>query len=355
METEFRAFELDATASNLRILLPLLGIVFVAFLIPDYWVLKGEPEFRLSFAARAAFLAATIWASFRMRPDFPLERRERTLTVTAFIGVAVFGMVLYAYRNANFHLQAMSVTLMIVAVYLIPNRFEVSLSASCILAGMGIAYLCLPIPSLTSSERGAYFVDFPLMVALSAYIWRAACRARRREYARTKELECLSMTDFLTGIGNRREFDERLASALARRKRYGEEVGLVLLDLDRFKRINDNQGHQTGDLVLKEITRRLKSSLRAEDSLARWGGEEFIALLYRASAQTTLDSAARLQAAISSTPCANADIVTASFGVTTLRESDTADDALARADRALYRSKKAGGNRVEFEDGTSPR
>jgi len=244
----------------------------------------------------------------------------------------------------------MSVTLMIVSVYLIPNRFSTSALAACILAVMGLFYMFVSAPFLARSEKAAYIVDFCLLVFLSASAWRTTYRARRKEYARAQELEWLSRTDLLTGLGNRRDFDDHLASALARRRRYGENAALVLLDLDRFKTVNDTFGHQVGDSVLMEIARRLESSLRTEDSLARWGGEEFVLLLPRATDESAREFAFRIKAKISSGPCDRVGIVTASFGITMLRESDAADDVLARADTALYRAKQSGRDTAEFED-----
>jgi two-component system, cell cycle response regulator len=348
LETSFRTFELSSASTYLRVLFPSLGAAFFAFLLPDLLALGTSPEFRLALIARVAFFAMTVFASFRLKQNLSLLRQELLLASVTFAGIAAFGIALYAYRDANFYLQAMSVTIMIVAVYLIPNRFFVSLSASILLAGMGLINMAVMRPALNSIEQWAYVVDYVLLVALSASVWSKTSRARRQEYARTRELEWMSRTDILTGIGNRRDFEDRLSSALARLRRYSEETALILLDIDRFKLVNDSFGHLTGDDVLKEIVRRLESSLRAEDSLARWGGEEFVLLLPCSSVDSARELAARLQAKISQTPFDVIGTVTASFGITMLKNTDSADDVLARADRALYRAKESGRNRVEY-------
>lgn len=350
-ESEFRSSELDAASPYLIKLLPLLGLLFAAFIVPDYWVLGPGPSFLLTAVARGASFILMIYASSRMKPGTSLARRERVLAEITFIGIASFGLALFAYRNANFHLQAASVLLMITAIYLIPNRFMVSFSVSVLLAGMGMAYLLfLAPPELRRAERAGYIADFILITLLSALLGRTFSGTRRREYARTRELEWLSRTDLLTKIGNRRDFEDRLASALARRRRHGEETALILLDIDKFKAVNDQFGHRVGDEVLQEIARRLESSLRIEDSLARWGGEEFVLLLPRATLEAARDFAVRIRAGISGEPFGCAGIITASIGIAMLSEADTVESVVSRADRALYRAKDNGRDRIECED-----
>ena len=136
---------------------------------------------------------------------------------------------------------------------------------------------------------------------------------------------------------------------LARMMRYGEGSAMIMADLDYFKALNDNYGHEEGDKVLKEASRRFSESLRSEDSLCRWGGEEFVALISYATLDAALESAKRLQSALRSTPMDVVGTVRASFGVTMVATDETLDDTVARADRALYRAKNAGRDRVELE------
>ena len=349
-EEEFRRFELDAASPFLRKLLPLLGTLFAAFVVPDYWILGPGPSFFLTAVARGVSFGLLIFASSQMTPEKPRVRRERLLVGITLLGITSFGVALFTYRKANFHLQAVSVVLMIAAIYLIPNRFRVSLLLSLLLAGMGLAYLLLLAPpELLASERAAYIADFLLMALLSALLGRTFSATRRREYARTRELEWISRTDLLTKVGNRRDFEDRLESSLARRRRHGEETALLMLDIDKFKSVNDQFGHHVGDAVLREIAERLESSLRTEDSLARWGGEEFVLLLPRADLKSAEEFGGRIRSRISGAPFGCAGTITASIGITMLSETDTVESAVARVDRALYRAKDNGRDRIECE------
>jgi two-component system, cell cycle response regulator len=165
-----------------------------------------------------------------------------------------------------------------------------------------------------------------------------------------RELESLSRTDALTGAGNRRSFDEALGHEMARAKRHGQPLSLVMLDIDHFKRINDAHGHPGGDEVLRAVAATLRATLRDGDVLFRYGGEEFAVLLPYAQGPGAVTAAERMLRAIAAAPVAlreGAVRVTASAGVASVLASD-ADGAslVGRADAALYEAKQAGRNRV---------
>ena len=161
-----------------------------------------------------------------------------------------------------------------------------------------------------------------------------------------RELERQARIDGLTGVANRRYFDERLASGVARGRRVGAPIALLYLDVDRFKAINDGHGHAAGDLVLKEFARRLKSNVREGDLVARIGGDEFVVLVEGAESLAGVQAlAAKLLQAIA-VPFELADgvmlAVAGSIGLAYSRRSVNADRLLAAADQALYQAKDAG-------------
>jgi len=165
------------------------------------------------------------------------------------------------------------------------------------------------------------------------------------------DLNFLSRHDPLTGLANRSQFQTKLDWQLAAFRRSGLPSSLVLVDLDRFKAINDKWGHPVGDLVLKETARVFQAGVRDIDCVCRWGGEEFLILLVDTPANDATMVADRLRADL-----ARAEVVaehgplkfTASFGVTELGEGPSAfQDAYARVDSALYLAKTRGRNRVE--------
>lgn len=163
------------------------------------------------------------------------------------------------------------------------------------------------------------------------------------------ELERLATTDTLTGIRNRRAFDEQLALEVNRARRYGTPLALVLIDIDHFKRINDRYGHQIGDRVLVELAGVVGSRLRASEVFARWGGEEFIVLAPNTSADDAVHLAEEIRARVAAHEFPGVGQVTVSLGVTEYAPDDTSDSLWKRADTALYRAKAGGRDRVEVE------
>ncbi|TXT39935.1 MAG: PAS/PAC sensor-containing diguanylate cyclase [Comamonadaceae bacterium] len=165
------------------------------------------------------------------------------------------------------------------------------------------------------------------------------------------KLEREARTDPLTGCINRRHFLELAEHELARARRYGEPLSVLMLDLDHFKLINDQHGHPVGDVVLQRLVQICQASLRAEDAVGRLGGEEFAILLPESSIQEAQEAAERLCLAIAATEISlnegSSIHFTASIGVATLaREDADIHTLIGRADKALYEAKHAGRNRV---------
>lgn len=154
-------------------------------------------------------------------------------------------------------------------------------------------------------------------------------------------------TDSLTGLSNRRAFDDRLAQEIQRARRHRHALSLVMVDLDHFKEVNDRFGHPVGDQVLRELAQVLRASSRGSDLPFRYGGEEFAILLPETDLPGGVVHGETIRAAIACHEFPHVGHKTASLGVAQWREEDTAAALLDRADVALYRAKHSGRNRVE--------
>ena len=161
-----------------------------------------------------------------------------------------------------------------------------------------------------------------------------------------QELERLAVTDPLTGVLNRREGERVFTAHLVEARRYDMPVSLLMFDLDHFKSINDTYGHQVGDFVLIELAQRITENLRASDTLARWGGEEFVVLMRQCTIVDAAALAERLRAVVADTPFDTVGTVTVSIGAAELRPDDEFTSWIDRADRAAYAAKAAGRNAV---------
>ena len=164
-----------------------------------------------------------------------------------------------------------------------------------------------------------------------------------------EELRTLSVTDTLTGIHNRRFFQERLKVELERAQRDDQALAVIMLDIDHFKRINDQYGHAVGDLVLRSLCQRIGHRLRRTDVFCRLGGEEFMVLCPGSNAEQARMLALELWQGVRKVPIEGVGRVTASFGVAGWRPGEGADALLLRADAAVYAAKQAGRDRVEGE------
>jgi diguanylate cyclase (GGDEF)-like protein len=202
----------------------------------------------------------------------------------------------------------------------------------------------------TLSLVGPVFDDEQRMTANSL----ASHAAIALENARLHRIvERQALVDGLTGIANRRQCEDALTAEIARAERLGSPFTLVLADLDDFKAVNDDHGHPVGDDVLREFASVLRATVRDSDLAGRWGGEEFLLLLPGTDAVGGVNLADRVRAALSERSFLGRDghvvTVTCSFGVAQHRAGDDERDLFTAADRALYRAKRDGKNRVETD------
>ncbi len=174
-------------------------------------------------------------------------------------------------------------------------------------------------------------------------------RGDRQKFALERQLQRMATTDGLTGASNRRFFSAKLNEEVERAHRYGYQLTVILMDIDRFKSVNDTRGHSDGDEALKVVANIGIESGRSSDTFARLGGEEFVLLLPHTDLDAALSIAERLRVRIAEQPIfgdSGQFCVTSSFGVAALRRTETGDNLVARADTCLYLAKNLGRNRV---------
>jgi diguanylate cyclase (GGDEF)-like protein len=162
----------------------------------------------------------------------------------------------------------------------------------------------------------------------------------------TSAYQRLAMTDALTGLANRRHAEQTMRREIARSQRYNNRTALAILDVDHFKRVNDTQGHATGDEVLMMVARTISSAIRECDFAARWGGEEFLLLMPNTDLEGALVCCERIRAAVAARVSCGGRPVTVSIGVSVHQSGEPIDTTLARADTKLYEAKHAGRNRL---------
>lgn len=185
-------------------------------------------------------------------------------------------------------------------------------------------------------------------------MFRDVTRERAAEATRERlvvELAEQARTDSLTTLANRRAASEALATELERARRYRRPLSIVIFDLDHFKDVNDRFGHEAGDKILISFAEVLKATARATDVVARWGGEEFLAVVFEAESEAACAFAERVRAELRdraplSRIGGDRSVLTVSAGVATLGDDDVPESLLRRADRALYEAKEGGRDRT---------
>ncbi|MEA3374362.1 MAG: GGDEF domain-containing protein [Campylobacterota bacterium] len=189
-------------------------------------------------------------------------------------------------------------------------------------------------------------VVFLLFLYLTYHNEKVKKMVREKLQEKNEQLEHLSRTDHLTNIANRMSLNEKLEYEYSRTQRNSEPLSLIMIDIDYFKKINDQYGHITGDVILKGVSKLLHESVREIDLIGRWGGEEFMIILPQTKINDTKVIAEKLRMKLNENDFGLNEPVTASFGVTQYKTGESLDMFVQRADNLLYTAKEEGRNRV---------
>ncbi|OZG72933.1 hypothetical protein BTA51_13310 [Hahella sp. CCB-MM4] len=311
-----------------RILPPVMTVIFTSLLVAlrlrPGWIMKIT---RLTLAASIVALTIPSWfyvSQAFASPDIRLVDSFPPIS-TALIVVIILIMIFLPTRQAFCTaLFAWSSVALPVLIYLLGHNDELwSYRGKDMMISYGPAFLVVLV--LIPFHRGLQ-------------------NKVERLHADHEHMQNVADLDPLTRLFNRRACERHLQQILIE----GCRAGVVLFDIDHFKRINDTFGHPTGDAVLKEIADRFNHAIRKDGCVSRWGGEEFLMILRRVDEQALMGIGERLRQVISEDPIEPVGRVTASFGVTMVRPMDTMSSLLERVDRGLYQAKEAGRDCVVF-------
>jgi diguanylate cyclase (GGDEF)-like protein len=338
------------------------GLLFVSPGESRPLVMTSMPETLLFGGHFTSFLALAFLVS---------ERVSKPWLLAGAVLVALFLVLDLASRTLQFRqwdgvvaLSHSMINIMMIAALLKDRRPEnlgVVYSVSAVYALLTFAALKKSFDVLTGTGHGVEITEDaganPVVVlgATTSIVVGTVGLALLAFTRSAQRLSVLAGQDALTLLMNRRAWDTLIDKECKRVVRTGSKFSVILLDFDHFKDINDRYGHAAGDETLKLMARVIALQLRAVDTLSRFGGEEFVALLVDAKAADTARVAARICASVATTPIefhGRKFSITCSAGVAEYnRVSDTADSVVARADQAMYRAKREGRNRVAVEEG----
>ena len=346
LEKQFFDYHYKRIIRYIRPIILCLGILNMLFIIPDYFLVNNPVNFLDVLATRTITLLLTISLFVLMKYVNNSTILAYWITFLEIFCVISFLFILSQYESPNYLIQAFGVMVIILGIFLIPNKWINSLIASLTASVMFFVLSSYYIKEMEFAEYSAGIVYIFIVLVLSSIEAFRNCYYTRKQYVYSSELLTLSTIDPLTGIYNRVKFNDELKKWMDYSKRYETHFSVIIFDFDDFKNVNDTYGHMIGDKVIIETVNIIKDSIRQTDVFARWGGEEFVLLFPNTNRQEALELVERLRILVANNIFEIVGNVTCSFGLAMFQENDNEDTLLNRADEFLYVAKGQGKNRV---------
>jgi diguanylate cyclase len=318
---------------------------------------RGTPDLSVAVVTVVAVAVLSALAAVVRARRLPLVAFEWLVLATA--SVLLLAALVYALQVVPAGVGAPVGVLS--TLYWVPIVFTFAFiafdarTATYVSIALALATLALALPAgLARSSVGLVDEAFVVVQAFGAYlVIIAGLRfftdlhgpAPTHE-AGARSLDELAHTDALTGLANRRQAEALMGRELLRAERYGRSFSVLMLDLDRFERLNAKFGRRAGDDVISDVARRLTGLVRGSDTVCRWGGEEFVVLAPETDVADAVHLAEAIRDHLARHALGNGHRLTVSAGVAAFRRGDRAPDLIARADAALYLAKRSGRNLV---------
>ncbi len=343
-EEQYRSHYLNVDIAQCRRVVLVAMWATLPLIYFDFALRQSGDVFLLLMGAHAAVFLYSLWLARQLPQILNAQQLDQQMLRWVWVALAVT-LAGNASRPADYF-GHYYIDIWIVAMYFVvlplPLRQMNPPMVGFVAASLSILFLYKHAPAVSYTYNVALML---LLAAISGHtISSRTHRFRRKTLSAEQELERQASIDPLTGVANRREFMRISDCELKRHTRLGKSLSLLVLDLDHFRQINEAHGHHVGEIVLVEVTRRMKRATRSYDCVARYGGEEFCVLLPEASAEDAGKIAARTKATIIAMPVAVSGKelrVTATIGVATMLTGDTIASILKRADADLHKTKQS--------------
>ena len=348
LELEFLNNEMRRYAKIIGPVTIIFGIIYMMFFISDYFTIENSKSIMIIFLIRALFLFVSVVVYIAVKKIDNYVNLAYLISFYELLAIIAFIVILYQYEFLTV-LSFFSVVAMMLAIYIIPNKLINSLFIATVLS---LSFFIFPAKNIAGIDTAVFLkiIAYDLIILVYCNIGSFLTNFyKRKQFADSRELLRVSITDTLTGIYNRAKFNEELNRWIEYCRRYENPLSLVIFDIDDFKKVNDNHGHFIGDHVLQSIALLIKDIIRNTDIFARWGGEEFVILFPNTEIQQAVEITERIRIFIEKSKYDKVENVTCSFGLVTLRKDEDAESFLKRADNHLYNAKNYGKNIVISE------
>jgi diguanylate cyclase (GGDEF)-like protein len=350
----YQANKLHAAQRNIHVLTSIASVVNFLFLVCDLMFIQGRTERIIIAIVRYAFSVLLIVMIRVLQRVRTYAVFTALITILEAASLVVFLFVLRLYETPDFMIQTLGILFSILLIFIVPNRKgnQLALSFAGTLAYFAMAFFC--IPNIALSELVASIFYALLMITLCSVAIFGNDAYALKEFTARRRLEQTSSTDFLTNAATRARLEDEARRWMSFCRRQGLPLCLVFVDVDNLKRINDQYSHAAGDAVLKRIAELMQNQLRSSDTIARWGGDEFVLLLPNVSLQNAVLLLDRVKQAVTQIEVENVGSISCSFGVVEMGPESTYQQLLADADTLMYQSKKNGKGRVCYQLGEVP-
>lgn len=344
-EKKYFQEEIVQSLSYIKPLVLILGSLYFLFIIPDYFLIRNPFTFRLILANRVLLFGFVLVLYHKLPKLVDDNTYCYWITLYKFLFSCSFLIIYALYESPSFLIQSWGVILIMLAVYLIPNRWIYTVSVSIVLYWGFFLLSIFVIPVIELWEFLASCVYLLVILVFSGVTTWRLNYYKRIQYLYNRRMSFYSTRDSLTRLYNRFKFEHELQKVIYLARRYHQPFSLIFYDIDDFKRINDQYGHLMGDVVLATQAQLISQNIRECDIYARWGGEEFIIVLPNTVLEGALDVTRKIKRLIAEYPF-EVGSITCSFGVTSFTELDDKHSLIHRVDSLLYRAKQAGKNRI---------
>ena len=346
----FEATKLNAAQKSIHIYAQIASISNFVFLICDMIFIQGQTERLIVAITRYCFSILLIFMVRTLQRVKTFAGFSTIVTLMEAASILLYLYVLWLYQSPDFMIQSMGMIVTVLAISIVPNRNSntLILTLSATVAFLAEFYFLIqrvPVKSLVVSI--AYIAFTIVICSMKTF---GTERYEQREFSAKKTLQETSAKDYLTNAATRARLEEEAYRWMNFCRRQSLPLCLVFVDVDNLKNINDSYGHAMGDNVLKQIAAVMRAQLRNSDTIARWGGDEFVLLLPNVTLQNAVLLLDRVKNAINALTLDEGASVSCSFGVVQMRTESTYQEMLAQADTMMYRSKRNGKGRIAYQD-----
>lgn len=346
LEGEYYRAELIKNLRYMKFMLILAGVIYFLFIIPEYFLAESSSAFLELLISRTIVFLLILALYMKLNTSKNHGDLVYWFAIYEVIIAISFIYISSRLNSPNFLIQCFGLMVLILGIFLVNNRWIYTNVIVFLITTAYFIWAYTYFEDLSVNEFLAGIVHLALVIFITSLSSLRINHNRRLQYLNEKALLKMAYRDALTGIYNKEKFNQEYSRLSLRAIENDEKFGLIIFDIDDFKRVNDEHGHLVGDDILVALTKRVQNNIKETDVFARWGGEEFVLIFPGEDLKGARIASERLRRVISDEDFDQVGQVTCSFGVASFKGERDSNLILKRADKRLYQAKNSGKNKV---------